>query len=340
MSIYVGKSLRVEIDGTSHGSEIVLKVKGMKGLSFDENAVTTALERRSPRGVAGATERVEKDIPVYCRGIDGGRIKGTFTIKFKNSDVKSRDYDDVYALPRPAHADLGRYYKFGDLNFTGGGEFSGRITVALCTIGAIAADVLAKKYGTRISARVVGVGNASGDEDNLNAEVLETKSRGDSVGGRVECVISNCPKGLGGSLFDGLDGKISELLFAIPAVRGVEFGDGFKLCEAYGSEVNDSLVVKDGCIEFERNCGGGICGGISCSDEIKLAVAFKPTPSIRLPQRTVKLTTYENAVVEVKGRHDACIALRATPIVEGVVALAILDEVLYENQRRDKKRNR
>ena len=337
-SIYRGKKITVEVRGASHGGEISASINGLEGFSFDEKTVKAALARRSPAGVAGATARVEKDDPEYLSGVKNGKITGRVKIRFLNEKQNSGEYEKLYGVPRPSHADIGRYFKDGTLDFTGGGEYSGRATVGLCAVGAIALDVLKTYYGVKISAEVIKAGGVCGDERAINDVALKAKSEGDSVGAEVACVVENCPKGLGGSLFDGLDGKISAMLFSVPAVKGVQFGKGFALCDARGSLANDGMRVENGKITFEKNDDGGIYGGISCGDELAMSVAFKPTPSIAKTQRTVNLLTYENTEIAIEGRHDACVALRATSTVEGVVALAILDEILYD--AKSKKRDR
>lgn len=337
-SKYKGKKIKIEISGSSHGKEIVIAVSGLKGFAFDNSAVLSALERRSAKNAVGATERKESDIPHYLSGVKNGKITGKLKISFANEKQNSNEYAKLYGVPRPSHADVGRYFKNGELDFTGGGEYSGRLTVALCAVGAIAADILKANYGCEINAKLVAAGNACGDENAMNAEISSAKAEGDSVGGRIDCVIKNCPKGLGGSLFDGIDGKIAQLVYAVPAVRGVEFGKGFALCGMRGSAANDGMRYDGEKIVFEKNDEGGVFGGITCGDEITFSVAFKPTPSIGKTQSTVNLLTGENAEISVCGRHDACVARRAAPIIEGVAAIAVLDEILYERDRRFKKR--
>lgn len=330
MSVYRGKKIKLEIIGSSHAKNVTVKIGGLKGLTFNPDEVTAMLERRSSAKKIGATERVEIDRPNYLHGVKNGRITGKIIAEFENKNINSNDYADLFARPRPSHADVGRYFKFGELDFTGGGEFSGRMTVALCLAGAIAKSILKTRFDTEISAKCseVGILKIISDEK-LAEELQKIKDDGDSVGARVECKATNVPVGLGGALFDGLEGKISSLIFAIPAVKGVSFGKGFDLCNSYGSISNDSLAFKDGKLTFLSNNDGGIYGGISCG-EITLSVAFKPISSIKKEQNTVDLSTGENVKIKVKGRHDVCAAIRALPVVEAAVALAILDEVLYE----------
>ena len=347
MSVYYGKKLKINVSGKSHGEKITAAIKGLKGFAFDEKEVEDMLLRRSPNGKAGATERIEKDEPHYVKGVKNGRIMGDVKIEFYNTDVKSEDYKDFTGIPRPSHADIGRYFKDGEVDFTGGGEYSGRVTVAFCAVGAICKSVLEKYYGVKISAYTSSVGDKfiksyndpekrGVSQAEIDEYVTAIKKSGDSVGGRIECVIKNCPKGLGGSLFDGLESKISSLCYAIPAVKGVEFGKGFALCSLRGSEANDEMRYDNENVVFVSNNDGGIYGGISAG-EITFAVAVKPTPSIAKKQNSVNLLTGENAEKSVNGRHDACVALRAAPLIEAAAAIAIADEVIYENDRRIEK---
>lgn len=341
MSVYKGKKIKVRVIGESHGDKIRATISGLKGFSFDLAEVTAALDRRSPKGKSGATARVESDTPVI-KGVKNGKIIGSVTADFYNRDVKSGDYANLYGIPRPSHADIGRYYKYGEVDFTGGGEFSGRATVGLCFVGAICKDILEKYYSVTVTAYLSAAGDkfiksydapsvAGVSEAELGEYIERVKSEGDSLGGRVECIIENCPKGLGGSLFDGLEGKIAALVFAIPSVKGVEFGRGFGLCKEKGSQANDEPFYDGAELDFATNSDGGIYGGVSCGRRITFAVAFKPTPSIAKEQNTVNLLSGENVKISVKGRHDCCAALRAAPIVEAVAAIAVLDEILYEN---------
>lgn len=287
-------------------------------------------------------------------------------IVFYNKNVKSGDYNALYGKPRPSHADYAAYLKDGRLDFSGGGEFSGRLTAPLVAAGGIAKDLLLRR-GVRVIAYVSRVGNAEGftyraasaeellsalsgyeteierdaayfpairGKEAMLAEISAAKAEEDSVGGRVECACLGVPGGVGGALFSGLEGKISSLLYAIPAVKGVEFGDGFDFCKERGGEANDPIVYQSGRIVTETNRAGGINGGIANGMPITLAAAFRPTPSIGKKQRTVDLIKKENCEIEISGRHDACIVPRAVAAVEAAVSLAILDELLtFERER-------
>lgn len=267
----------------------------------------------------------------------------------KNNDVKRSDYDNLYGKPRPSHSDYAAYLKDGRLDFSGGGEFSGRMTAPLCVAGGIAKQLLENR-GVTVGAYLSRVGKVRGKSykdgeisiaditakrdfpsvthaQEMIDEINGAKNSNDSVGGIVECVVKGMVKGKGGALFDGIESEISQLLFAIPGVKGVEFGKGFSFAEDYGSRVNDAIRIKNGRIYTETNNSGGINGGISNGEDINLAVAFRPTPSIAIKQRTVDLVSMQNVDVIVLGRHDACIAVRAVPVVEGAVCIALLDTI-------------
>ena len=352
MSLFKGKNISLEIYGESHSEKIGVRVQGFPHFKFDKDELKLFLERRRPSSKVYSTKRIESDVPEFS-GTKGSEISGEFTAEIKNSDVRSGDYSNLYGKPRPSHADYVWHKRDGALDFSGGGRFSGRLTAPLCVAGGIAKQYL-KSIGIFVEAYVASVGNISGrsykdcrisaDEiialregifpsldkkDEMLSLIKDTFMAGDSVGGKVECVVSGVRAGIGDNLFGGLESKISYLVYAIPAVKGVEFGDGFLLSESFGSAANDQLYFNDeGNVCFYSNRSGGINGGISNGDLITLAVAFRPTPSIRLKQKTVDLVNKCNTEIEIKGRHDACIVPRAVPCVESAVALALLDEVL------------
>lgn len=350
MSLFSGKRITVEIYGESHAEKIGVKVTGFPDFKIDFGALSAFTERRKAAGDLFSTARKEPDIPIFY-GLDGDRVSGgKFTAEIVNTDVKSKDYSALYGRPRPSHADYAWHLKDGALDFSGGGRFSARLTAPLCVAGGVAKQYLEKK-GVRVESYVSSVGNAFGrsykdgvlsiDEitalrqgfpsldkkEEMLAEIRNAKADGDSVGGTVECVVTGL-SGAGDNLFGGLEGKISALVFAVPAVKGVEFGDGFALSRMRGSAANDGLYYKDGKVAFYSDRAGGINGGIANGAPITLRVAFRPTPSISKPQKTVDLVKKENAEIVINGRHDACVVPRALPVVESAVALAILDEIL------------
>ena len=349
MSEYNGKILNIDIFGGSHESFIGAKVCGLPKFDYDLNELKRFLSRRSPRSDI-STRRKEPDEPII-EFTDDGMI-----VAIKNEDVKKSDYDNLYGKPRPSHADYCAYLKYGTLDFSGGGAFSGRMTAVLCAVGGLCLQYL-KTVGINIAAYLFKAGKVVCDSyrnlslDTVDIEALRgdiipalsnseeimneieyAKNCGDSVGGAVDCVIDGKVAALGGSLFDGLEGKLSMLAFAIPGVKAVEFGVGTMFAEMTGSKANDKMYYENGKIAFASNLSGGINGGIANGEPITMSVTFRPAPSIAKEQDTVDLVNKQNCVISVKGRHDACIAIRAVPVVESVAAIAILDEWLYENK--------
>ena len=252
--------------------------------------------------------------------------------EIKNRDVRSSDYDNVRNVPRPGHADYAARVKYGDgYDMAGGGPFSGRMTAPLCAAGALAIGLLSKN-GITVHAKPVEIGGVSGGIDAMKEAIEGAKADGDSVGGVVECVADGLPAGVGGPLFGGMEGLISSAVFAIPAVKGIEFGAGFAAARMRGSENNDPFAVENGMVVTTKNDHGGILGGITSGAPLVFRAAFKPTPSIAKEQDSVDLSTLENVKLTVKGRHDPCVVLRAVPAVEAACAIAILDALLTEGR--------
>ncbi len=354
MSTYNGEKLNIRIYGASHADKIGACVKGFPRLKIDSESLNAVMKRRAPSNNVFSTKRAEKDEPVFEKGLDNGIIDGDFEVVIYNKDVKSNDYNSLYAKPRPSHADYVRYLKNGEKDYRGGGEFSARLTAPLCAVGALAKQYLQENYGVEVLAYLSQVGEIKGRsykdgliaEEEIKAtydkfpalsngeemveEISDATSQGDSVGGIVECIVYNMPHSIGGSLFEGLEGKISNFVYSIPAVKGVEFGLGFDLSSMKGSRANDPLRIENGEINIVTNNAGGINGGISNGNPITLRVGFRPTPSISIPQDTVDLEKRENVQIKIEGRHDSCVAVRAVPVVECAVAIAILDAILGE----------
>ena len=352
MSVFKGKKLNIEIYGSSHGEKIGAKVSGFPDMEIDFNSLAQFTRRRKGNGEIYSTKRCEKDEPIFLNLVDNRLIRGDFEVIISNNDVKTNDYSSCFGKPRPSHADYCRYLLDGTLDFSGGGEFSGRLTAPICVVGGLCKDYLKEKFGVEVLAYVSEVGKVKGKsynssvvtQEEINAchesfpslsngeemleEIIRAKKDGDSVGATVECVVYNMKKGIGGSLFGGLEGKIAQSVYAIPGVKGVEFGDGFLLSKARGSEANDQLFYKDGEVVTQTNKAGGINGGVSNGNPITLRVSFRPTPSIAIPQNTVDLVKKENTQIVITGRHDACIGIRAVPVVESMVAISLLDELL------------
>ena len=353
MSKFNGKNVSIEIYGESHSQKIGVKVKGYPSFKFDSQKLQNFLARRKAGCDIFSTSRIEPDTPVFS-GVDDGNINGEFSADIYNVNKKSSDYNNLIGKPRPSHADYVTFIKDGVTDFSGGGRFSGRLTAPLCIAGGIALQYLESK-GVYISAYVSSVGNVNAksyktevfsneeliklrddgvfpsldSKQEIINEISTVKSGGDSVGGTVECVIYNLNAGVGDSLFEGLEGKIASLVYAIPAVKGVEFGSGFDLTKMNGSIANDSFYYdENGDVKTSSNHAGGINGGISNGNLITLRVAFRPTPSIAKKQKTIDVINKKNVEIQIGGRHDSCIVPRAVPCVESAVAIAILDEIL------------
>ncbi len=353
--------LKLEIYGESHSERIGMRLDGIDiGTSLDMRCVNDLLARRRA-GAFWSTPRREEDVPVFVGArkvgeryiVENARIEAYIV----NGNVKSGDYDNIRHIPRPSHADLAVWAKEGAIP-AGGGAFSGRMTAPLCIAGGIAKELLEKR-GIRIDAYLTSVAGISfagaydydggavatrglGEEQRANIRerelpvldnknIQEAKDRlrelaaeGDSAGGVIECVISDLHLGeTGGALFDGIEGKLSYALFGVPAVKGVEFGKGFSLTDMAGSCANDPIGLSGGKPAPLTNNSGGINGGISNGLPVILRVAVRPTPSIKLPQRSVDLDSMEERTLEIKGRHDVCIAPRAVPVIEAASALAL-----------------
>lgn len=246
----------------------------------------------------------------------------------RNGDTRSSDYGNVANVPRPGHADYPAEVKFGGWqDKAGGGHFSGRLTAPLCIAGGIAMQML-KRSGVAVSARAVRIGGETG-EDRMRAAIAAARANGDSVGGVVQAEISGLPAGIGDPMFSGLENRIAQAVFGIPAVKGIEFGEGFAAAEMKGSENNDPYGIVDGKVMPLANHAGGILGGISTGAPIVFRVAFKPTPSIARQQDSVDLTTGRPVKLVVKGRHDPCVVLRAVPCVEAAAAIAVCDAAAF-----------
>ncbi len=350
MAIFKGKNISVEIYGESHSEKIGAIVKGMPTFTFDNEKLCDYLSRRKASKNAFSTTRLEDDIPIFSN-VDNNTISGDFSFIILNKNVKSSDYNDLYGKPRPSHADYVSFIKDGTLDFRGGGRFSGRLTAPIVVVGGILKQYLESK-GIFVESYVSKIGSVNGlsyknakitkefllnnRDSKINAlsnssqmlkEIETVKETGDSIGGIVECIVYGLNAGLGDNLFEGLEGKISSLIYSIPAVKGVEFGTGFNFASMKGSQANDGIRFENGKVEFITNNNGGINGGISNGEDITLSVAIKPTPSIGLSQKTVDLVNKENCEIKIKGRHDACIVPRATVCIESAVIIAIADEL-------------
>jgi chorismate synthase len=313
-----GRIFRVEIFGESHGPAVGVIVDGCPpGIPFSVASLDADLARRRP-GAAGTTERVEAAPPEILSGTYEGRTTGSpILIVMRNADTRSQDYEAFKRIPRPGHADFTSRLKFGGFSDPrGSGHFSGRVTAGIVAAGALAKLVLG---GVAFATRVV---EAGGRKD-IEAAAAEAKLAGDSIGGLVEIRVSGLPAGLGEPFFDAAESVLAHALFAVPAVRGVEFGDGFAAARMRGTEHNDPFVDRDG--RTSKNGSGGINGGITNGNEIVARVAVKPASTISAPQRTLDFESGEAAILAPGGRHDACIALRAAVVLEAACAIALAD---------------
>ncbi len=356
MSNRLGSKYVVQIFGQSHSPMIGAVIEGLPaGIVPDMEFIRAFMARRAPGG-ALSTARREADVPRIISGLnDRGETCGApLCAVIENGDARSRDYDSLRDVPRPGHADYTAAVKFDRHNdIRGGGQFSGRLTAPLCFAGALALKQL-EQTGIRVRARVLSVaGIRDADVDPVHppmdglcegplpcvdpeaarrmAEAIEqARAEGDSVGGVVECFADGLPAGLGDPMFDGVENRVAQALFGIPAVRGVEFGLGFAAAELKGSAHNDAFIVNDGRVLTETNRHGGVLGGITSGMPLVVRAAFKPTPSIAREQRSVSLSRGEVAPLAVSGRHDPCIVPRAVPVVEAAVACALYDLLLND----------
>lgn len=354
MSGVWGTKIKYSIFGESHGKAIGITIDGLpSGVELDLEEINREMLRRAPGKNKLSTPRQEKDQYEIVSGYFNGKTTGTpLCAIIRNSDQHSKDYEKTKDLMRPGHADYTGFIRYGGFNdYRGGGHFSGRITAPIVFAGAVAKQVLSKKeiiIGSHIkSIRNVEEDFFSGvsinrsileelshkefptlDEEKgmtMQEEILKAREELDSVGGVVECAILNLPPGIGSPFFGSVESILSSLLFSIPAVKGVEFGEGFNIAKMKGSEANDEFYSVGDEIKTYSNNNGGILGGITSGMPVVFRVAFKPTPSIAKEQKTVDISKNEDAIIKVEGRHDPCIVQRAVPVVEAVAAMGILE---------------
>lgn len=332
-----GRIFRISIFGESHGESVGINIDGCPaGLALNVEDFLSDIERRKGGSQKGTTPRKEDDLPIFKSGIFNNKTTGApITILFENKNTRSTDYEKQRAVPRPGHADLVAGQKFGGFeDFRGGGHFSGRLTVALVAAGVIAKKLLAsvndqsqKKVnssGITLAASILEIGGET-DLDKGLQKAIDAK---DSIGGIVECKASGLPAGLGEPFFDSAESLLAHAVFAIPAVRGIEFGTGFKAAKMFGAEHNDAIEDKTG--KTVTNHAGGIVGGITNGNELVFRIAIKPTSSTPKEQQTLNLETGVVESFSVKGRHDLCIALRVPVVLEAVTAIVLVDLLLLE----------
>ena len=350
MSSSYGKNIRMTIFGQSHSPAIGVTLEGIPaGKKIDMEKLSAFLDRRAPGKNAFSTPRKEADAPEFLCGIKDDVTVGTpITAIIRNTNTRSSDYDKLKNIPRPGHADYTGYIKYGeDRDYTGGGHFSGRLTAPMCIAGGLILQLLGEQ-NIRIYSHIRSIGDINDtseytEEDlkkvkdkefpvvsdaqgeKMKELIAKRKAEGDSVGGIVECVIYGLPAGLGAPMFDGMENKLAQIVFGIPAVKGLEFGNGFEAAALTGSENNDAFCIKGGKVETVTNNCGGILGGITDGMPLIFRAAFKPTPSIAKEQKSIRLDTKEETTLIVPGRHDPCIVPRAVPVVEAAAAIAVYD---------------
>lgn len=355
-----GERIKISIFGESHGEGIGVVIDGIPaGTELDMEEIEREMQRRAPGRNAMSTARSEADQVRILSGFFQGRTTGTpLAGVIFNTNTRSRDYTPE--LLRPGHADYTGFVKYGSAHdWRGGGHFSGRITAPLVFAGAVAKQVLLK-HGIVIGAHIKTLGTiedtpfdavhltkedlqklrdrafpAQSEESvaAMQAYILEKKQELDSVGGVIECGMVGLPAGLGDPFFGSAESRISSMMFSIPAVKGVAFGEGFHFAAMTGSEANDAFYAEDGTVKTKTNHNAGINGGITNAMPIVFTVAVKPTPSIAKPQQTVNIKTMENTELSIHGRHDPCIVHRAVPVVEAGAAIAVLDMLSSRQER-------
>ena len=354
-----GSSVILTLFGESHGIGIGAVLDGLApGITVDEDFIRSQLSLRRPVGDI-STPRAEPDNFVIESGVFGGKTTGTpICIVIPNVNTRSKDYSELRSKARPGHADYAAYTKYhGFEDYRGGGHFSGRITAGIVAAGAVAISALKNKgiyIGTHIKS-IAGVTDREfrniaddikavsqkefavledGVKEKMINEITAAKADGDSVGGVLETAVVGLPAGIGEPWFGGVENVLSSALFAVPAVKGVEFGAGFDFCRMYGSEANDAYEYRDGRVVTKTDNCGGVAGGMTTGMPVIFSVAMKPTPSIFVEQDTVDLNKKTDVKLTIKGRHDPCIALRAVPVVESAAAIAMADLILDSEGRK------
>ena len=351
MSSMTGNKIKISVFGQSHSKGIGVVIDGLPaGKEIDMKKVLGLMDRRAPGKNSLSTQRKESDTPEILSGLVNGVTCGApLAMVIYNENHHSADYNNIIDMPRPSHADFSanvRYNGFNDVS--GGGHFSGRLTAPLCFAGAVCMQILGD-MGIEIQAHIQKIKNVYDDKiDYVNigkwntaekafpvindekgklmiAEIEKAREHCDSVGGVIECAVTGVKAGYGDPMFDGVENQLAKNIFGIPAVKGIEFGNGFDATDLYGSENNDDFCIADGEIKTTTNNSGGINGGITNGMPIVFRTAIKPTPSIFKEQNSVSLKNKTEEKLQIKGRHDPCIVQRAVPVVEAVTAITILD---------------
>lgn len=354
MSSFYGKHIHLSIFGQSHGVAVGMTLDNVPaGLKVDLTALSQFMNRRAPGMNDLSTPRKESDLPEFLSGIHNGYTCGApVTAVIYNTNTRSQDYTSLRTTPRPGHADYTAQIKYaGYQDASGGGHFSGRLTAPMCIAGGLCKQWLEEK-GIAIRARIVSIGSITDEQADIDpvkpdlsripedfavvspearqamrSAILDAKAKGDSLGGVIQCYITGLPAGLGDPMFCGMESRIAQIVFGIPAVKGLSFGSGFQGCQVFGSENNDAFCYRDGIVRTETNHCGGILGGITNAMPLVFQVGIKPTPSIALPQQTVDLNRQCETQLQIRGRHDPCIVPRAVAVVEAAAAIAVFDAI-------------
>ena len=354
MSSIMGNKIKISVFGQSHSKAIGVVIDGLPaGKKIDMEKVVAFMERRAPGRNAYSTKRFETDKPEILSGLINDTTCGApLCMVIYNENQNSADYENVMDTPRPSHADYSAYIKHNGFNdVSGGGHFSGRLTAPLCFAGAVCMQVL-EDMGVSVQAHILSIKDVKDEKFNpinvenynidkkefsvindsqgeqMKAEIEKARIQGDSVGGVIECAITGVKAGFGDPMFDGVENMLAKNIFGSPAVKGIEFGNGFEATTLYGSENNDEFCIENGEIKTKTNNAGGINGGITNGMPILFNVAIKPTPSIAKIQDSISLKYKTEKELEITGRHDPCIVPRAVPVVEAVAAITILDIIL------------
>jgi chorismate synthase len=350
----IGKEFIVTTFGESHGKVVGVVVDGCPaGVPLSEDDFQVDLDRRIPAEPKIVSARVEKDVIKVLSGLLNGLTTGApVAVLVENKETDSSDYEAMKDLPRPGHSDYPARIKYGGLNdYRGGGRFSGRVTVALIMAGTVAKKILSH-FDVSVFAYTLAIGQVKADKKfntdeisknryftatrcpdfecgkRMEEAIINAKKEGDSLGGIIECLVLGLPLGIGEPMFDSLDADLAKSIFAVPAVKGVEFGMGFEAAKMKGSQNNDPYQLENGHVVSLTNNAGGVLGGLSSGMPIVIRVAIKPTPSIAKEQKTVNLKRIENASLIVKGRHDPCIVPKAVPAIEAVIAITLVDHMI------------
>lgn len=361
MSSSFGNNIKITLFGESHGPAVGITIDGLPaGETIDFRRIDQFMARRAPGSNLYVSTRREGDQFRILSGLFEEKTCGSpLTAIIENRDARTGDYDETRFIPRPGQSDYTTFAKYGHRDHRGGGHLSGRLTAPLCFAGAICGQLLIDQ-GIDIGAHIQSIGpiqdrrfDTTGiqwkelrsvaskrfpvlDDDageEMRRVILESKERGDSLGGIIECCALGVPPGLGDPIFDGIENRLAAAIFAIPSVKGIEFGEGFHAATLSGSEHNDDFIMRDDTVGTRTNRHGGILGGISSGMPLHMAVAIKPTPSIAKPQQSVDLRNHKEVPLKIGGRHDPCIVLRAVPCVEAVTAIVLFDMWLDAGKR-------